>query len=58
MPDASQSGEIKLRKVVNGKVYGQTIIRLPTHKQDIIKLKKYLDLKEIIYEEVDANGMV
>jgi len=42
-------------KVVDGKVYGQTIIRLPSHDKDIQKLKKYFEIKNVSYEEVLNN---
>ena len=44
-------------KVVDGKIYGQMIFNLPYYDKDIIKLKKYLDLNNITYEEVDTNGL-
>lgn len=40
-------------KVIDDKVYGQMLIKLPKLKRDINKLKKYLDLEDISYEEVD-----
>lgn len=43
-------------KVVDGKVYGQTIIKSPKNDADKEKLKKYLTLKNVKFEEVeDAN---
>ena len=44
-------------KVVDGKVYGQLIFNLPYYEKDILKLKKYLDINEINYEEVDKDGL-
>ena len=44
-------------KTVNEKVYGQMIFKLPYYQEDIEKLKKYLELKGIKYEEVDPNGL-
>ncbi len=38
--------------MVKGKTYGQLIIKLPYYDEDIIKLKKYLDMKGVDYEEV------
>ncbi len=39
-------------KVIDGKVYGQTIIKAPSKKKDLEKLKKYLTLHEVKFEEV------
>ncbi len=39
-------------KVINNKIYGQMIIKLPKEESDIIKLKKYLEIEKIKYEEV------
>ena len=44
-------------KVVEGKVYGQLIFNLPYYEKDILKLKKYLEINNINYEEVDENGL-
>ena len=44
-------------KVVDGRIYGQIIFNLPYYDKDIFKLKKYLDIKNIVYEEVDNNGL-
>ena len=44
-------------RVVNGKIYGQMIFNLPYYDKDIIKLKKYLDINEIKYEEVESYGL-
>ncbi len=40
-------------RVVNNKIYGQIIFNLPYYDKDIIKLKKYLVLNNINFEEVD-----
>ena len=39
-------------KTIEGKSYGQIIIKLPFYDEDINKLKKYLKLKKVKYEEV------
>ena len=39
-------------KTIEGKSYGQIIIKLPCYDEDINKLKKYLKLKKVKYEEV------
>ena len=44
-------------RVVDGKIYGQIVFNLPYYDKDIIKLKKYLDLNNINYEEVDNYGL-
>ncbi|MCR5490692.1 MAG: methionine ABC transporter ATP-binding protein [Bacilli bacterium] len=44
-------------RVIEGKVYGQTFIKRPKEKADQEKLKKYLDLHNVKYEEVKSNGM-
>lgn len=41
-------------KVVNGLIYGQLIFKMPALQSDVMKLKKYFDLKNIKYEEVDS----
>lgn len=41
--------------VVDGKIYGQMIIKLPYYDNDIDKLKTYLDIKGISYKEVSAS---
>ena len=40
-------------KVIDNKVYGQMVVKLPKHERDIEKLKKYLELKNVKYEEVE-----
>lgn len=45
-------------KTIEDKVYGQLIFKLPYYEHDIVKLKKYLELKNIVFEEVDANDLV
>lgn len=44
-------------KVVNDRIYGQLIFKMPALQSDVVKLKKYFDLKEINYEEVGANEL-
>ena len=44
-------------KVIDGKVYGQTVIKRPKEKKDQEKLKKYLTLHQVDYEEVESLGM-
>ena len=39
-------------KVIDDKVYGQVLIKLPQKKTDIKKLEKYLEIKKIDFEEV------
>lgn len=40
-------------KVVNERIYGQLICKMPSDINDVLKLKKYLELKGINYKEVD-----
>ena len=42
-------------KVIEDKIYGQMVFKLPTHKKDIEKLKTYLTYKNIQFEEVKKN---
>ena len=42
-------------KVIQDKVYGQMVFKLPYHKKDIEKLKTYLNYKNIKYEEVNED---
>jgi D-methionine transport system ATP-binding protein len=42
-------------KVVNGRVFGQLIFKMPADINDVSKLRKYLELKGINYKEVDAS---
>ena len=44
-------------KVIDGKVYGQTVIKRPKSPNDLAKLKKYLELHGVHYEEVKSDGM-
>jgi ABC-type methionine transport system ATPase subunit len=44
-------------KVIDGKVYGQLIIKLPTYQKDIAKLEKYLTLKKVAYKEVGLDEL-
>lgn len=39
-------------KVIDGKVYGQVLIKLPKEEKDVSKLLKYLELHGVNYEEV------
>ena len=43
--------------VVDDKIYGQLIIKLPYHEKDIDRLKTYLDLKNIAYKEVETDEL-
>jgi D-methionine transport system ATP-binding protein len=45
-------------KVIEEKVYGQLILKLPSYKKDIDKLEKYLRLKKVTYKEVSKNELV
>ncbi|MFA6755562.1 MAG: methionine ABC transporter ATP-binding protein [Bacilli bacterium] len=40
-------------KVIDSKMYGQVVIKLPSSKEDIKKLEKYLKLHKVNYEEVN-----
>lgn len=40
-------------KVIDGKIYGQLVFKLPKKNKDISKLKKYLDIHNIKYEEAN-----
>src|SRR5574344_535091 len=40
-------------KVIDGKVYGQVVIKLPSNKKEINVLEKYLKLHKINFEEVN-----
>lgn len=42
-------------KVVNGCLYGQLIFKMPADVNDVNKLRKYLELNNITYKEVDAD---
>jgi D-methionine transport system ATP-binding protein len=44
-------------KVIEGKVYGQVVIKLPAYAEDIQKLEKYLTLKNVRYEEVGKDEL-
>ncbi len=44
-------------KVVDGRVYGQLIVTMPAEESDAQKLCKYLQLKQIRYEEVFNNDL-
>ena len=41
--------------VVDDKIYGQLIIKLPYYEEDIDRLKTYLTLKNIVYKEVESD---
>ncbi len=42
-------------KIINDKIYGQTIFRLPYYEEDIQKLCAYLDENGVKFEEVDSD---
>lgn len=44
-------------KVIDGKVYGQLIMKLPTYEKDIKKLEKYLTLKHVSYKKVSIHEL-
>ena len=44
-------------KLLNDKIYGQIIFRLPNYNQDIGSLKKYLIDENISFEEVDSDAL-
>lgn len=39
-------------KTIDGKIYGQMVIKLPSSEKDVTKLEKYLTLKNIKFEEI------
>ena len=43
--------------VVDDKIYGQLIIKLPYYEEDIDRLKTYLNLKNIAYKEVEIDEL-
>lgn len=43
--------------VVRDKVFGQLIIKLPYYQEDIQRLKTYLELKKISYQEVNDDEL-
>ena len=43
--------------VVDDKVFGQLIIKLPYYKEDIERLKNYLNIKGISYQEVNDDEL-
>jgi D-methionine transport system ATP-binding protein len=45
-------------KVIEGKVYGQLILKLPYYEEDIKKLEKYLTLKKVNFKEVGKDELV
>lgn len=44
-------------KVINEKIYGQIIFRLPYFDEDIEKLERYLTLKGVAFEEVNSDEL-
>lgn len=44
-------------RVVKDRIYGQIIFNLPYYDNDIAKLKKYLELNKINYEETELDGV-
>lgn len=44
-------------KVIDNKIYGQLILKLPTYQKDIVKLEKYLTLKHVSFKEVGKNEL-
>ncbi|MBP5092098.1 MAG: methionine ABC transporter ATP-binding protein [Bacilli bacterium] len=40
-------------KVIEGKVYGQTVIKSPKEEKDLEKLRRYLKLQKVDFEEVN-----
>ncbi len=43
--------------VLEEKIYGQMILKLPYYEKDVIVLKQYLDNKNISYQEVNYNEL-
>lgn len=43
--------------MIDNKIFGKIIFRLPYYEDDIIKLKKYLEAKEVTYEEVSSSEL-
>lgn len=43
-------------RVVENRVYGFIIFKLPKDEKDVLKIERYLELKGINYEEVDNSG--
>lgn len=44
-------------KLINDKICGQIIFRLPNYEQDIVKLTDYLSHENVPYEEVDSDAL-
>lgn len=44
-------------KSIEGKVYGQMLIKCPIKNRELTKLRKYLTLHNVKYREEDANGV-
>ena len=43
--------------MVDDKIFGQLIIKLPYYEEDIDRLKNYLDIKGIAYKEVEDHEL-
>ena len=44
-------------RIIEGKMYGQIVFNLPYYDNDILKLKRYLDLNNVNYEEVNRSEL-
>ena len=44
-------------KLINDRVCGQVIFRLPNYEQDIKKLTDYLSSENVPFEEVDSDAL-
>ena len=44
-------------KMINDKIYGQVIFRLPSYEKDIVILKKFLEKENVCFEEVDSDAL-
>ena len=44
-------------KLINDKICGQIIFRLPNYNQDISKLTQYLTNENVLFEEVDSDAL-
>lgn len=44
-------------KVIDDKIYGQIIFRLPYYDEDIEKLERYLTVKKVAFEEVNSDDL-
>ncbi|MDD6798994.1 MAG: methionine ABC transporter ATP-binding protein [Firmicutes bacterium] len=45
-------------KNIGGKAYGQMLLQLPDDENAIVRIKKYLDSRNIHFEEVDSNERI